>query len=127
MNSSGPNKKSFLLVEDETLIRMMIADMLERLGHIVSAEAGSQADALLLARDATFDGAILDFNLGGPNSVPVAEAIASRGIQFLFASGYVDLAMPLALRDRPLLRKPFQLDELDRALKGMWAISGHCG
>jgi CheY-like chemotaxis protein len=123
MSSSGPNKKSFLLVEDETLIRMMIADMLEALGHVVSAEAGSQADALSLARNATFDGAILDFNLGGPDSVPVAEAIASRGIPFLFASGYVDLAMPLALKDRPLLRKPFQLDALDRAINELWAVA----
>lgn len=54
--------------------------------------------------------------------IPVAEAIASRGIPFLFASGYVDLAMPLALKDRPLLRKPFQLDELDRAIKEMWIL-----
>lgn len=72
MNSS--TLKSFFLVEDEALIRMMLADMIEQLGNQLAAEAGSLGEALPLARNAIFDIAILDINLGGSsNSAPVAE------------------------------------------------------
>jgi hypothetical protein len=50
------------LVEDEAMIRMMVADMLEELGHIAAAEAGRLDQALQLARSTDFDVAILDVN-----------------------------------------------------------------
>ena len=55
------------LVEDEALIRMMIADMVEELGHRVVAEAGSIQAAEPLARTTVFDLGILDINIGGPH------------------------------------------------------------
>jgi CheY-like chemotaxis protein len=119
LNATEATGKSFLLVEDEALIRMMLADMLEELGHRVTAEAGSLAEALSLARDAAFDIAILDINLAGSVSVPAAEVIAERGIPFLFASGYSEAGVPRALGDRPMLRKPFQLKELQGAIRAL--------
>lgn len=116
MNSGS--RKSFFLVEDETLIRMMISEMIEELGYSVIAEAGSLAEALRMAPHAPFDMAILDFNLGsGSDSMPVAEIIAARRLPFVFASGYVGLVVPEAFRDRPMLRKPFRVDQLDRAIR----------
>jgi CheY-like chemotaxis protein len=44
-----------LLVEDEALIRMMIIEMLEELGHRVSGEAGRITPAVSLAQTAEFD------------------------------------------------------------------------
>ncbi|MCS3979761.1 CheY-like chemotaxis protein [Bradyrhizobium japonicum] len=57
------------------MIRMMVADMLEELGHTVSAEAANLAQALALASSAEFDFAILDFSLGAETSVSVADAL----------------------------------------------------
>ena len=54
MTESKPRQVSVLLVEDETLIRMMIAGMIEELGHTVVAEAGNMTQALILARTADF-------------------------------------------------------------------------
>jgi hypothetical protein len=54
---------SIFLVEDETLIRMMIADMIGELGHTVVAEAANIADALRLAETVDFGIAILDTSI----------------------------------------------------------------
>src|ERR1700722_9977816 len=54
-----------LLVEDEIMIRMMVADMVEELGHVVAAEAGDAGRAAELAQTGLFDLAILDVNLNG--------------------------------------------------------------
>lgn len=59
---------SVLLVEDEVLIRMMGADMIEELGHRVVAEAANVDQAIGLARSTSFDLAILDVNLDGTPS-----------------------------------------------------------
>ena len=105
-----------LLVEDEVLIRMMVADMLEDLGHTVAGEAGDLASALSLATSGTFDVAILDVSLGSHNSKPVADALQARGIPFAFASGYASDGVPEEYRGRPLLKKPFQPNELESCL-----------
>jgi DNA-binding response OmpR family regulator len=113
--------RSFLLVEDEALIRMMLVDMLEELGHAVVAEAGGIQDALRLAHDPSFEIAILDINLGGPTSAPVAEILAKRAVPFVFASGYGEGGVPEGFKNRPMLRKPFQMDDLDRAIRAALA------
>jgi CheY-like chemotaxis protein len=80
---------AFFLVEDEALLRMMTADMLEELGYRVVAEAGTVRAAEPLARTVEFDLAILDINVGGTNIAPIAEILAARGLPFIFVSGYV--------------------------------------
>ena len=79
---------SIFLVEDEGLIRLLVADMIEELGHRVVAEAGNIQEALVLAETAVFDLAILDINIGGSSIVPVAEIVDRRGLPFIFMSGY---------------------------------------
>ena len=116
-------RRSFFLVEDEALIRMMLVDMVEELGHAVVAEAGRIEDALRLAHDPGFDIAILDINLGGPTSAPVAEILAKRAVPFVFASGYGEGGVPEGFKNRPMLRKPFQVDDLDRAIQA--AVAEH--
>jgi CheY-like chemotaxis protein len=60
---------SVFLVEDDALTRMMIAEMVEELGHRVAAEAGNIDAAEPLTRTAEFDLGILDINIEGfPNS-----------------------------------------------------------
>ena len=60
--------------------------MLEELEHRVVAEAGTISAAEPLARNADFDMAVLDINVG-TNIAPIAQIIADRGLPFIFASG----------------------------------------
>lgn len=107
---------SVFLVEDEVMIRMMVADMLEELGYRVAAEAGEINEALKLAQSTEFDFAILDVNVNGKVISPVAELIQARNLPFIFATGYGSSGLPEEYRDRPALQKPFQLETLARVI-----------
>lgn len=95
---------------------MMIAEMVEELGHRVIAEAGSIRAAEPLAQNALFDLAILDINLGGHSILPIAQIVNDRRLPFVFASGYGTTGMPEPFGSRPVLRKPFLVGELGRAI-----------
>jgi DNA-binding response OmpR family regulator len=92
------------VVEDEPMIRMMVTDMLEELGHRLVAEAGDVEDGAKLAQRADFDLAILDVNLKGKLITPVAELIKARRSPIIFATGYGLEGLPEGFRDFP---KPF--------------------
>ena len=117
MPESKPRQVTVLLVEDETLIRMMIADMVEELGHTIVAEAGNMTEALALAQTADFEIAVLDINVGGAKIEPVADVIAGRRLPFIFASGYGAAGVPEKFRDRPTLQKPFPKERLGKAIE----------
>ncbi len=110
---------SVLLVEDETMIRMMVAEMLEDLGYRVAAEAGDIDEALRLVETVEFDIAILDVNVNGKVVSPVAAAIAARKRPFIFATGYGVQGMPEEFRSRPALQKPFQMETLARMIEAV--------
>ncbi|MDR6659522.1 response regulator [Tardiphaga sp. 1201_B9_N1_1] len=116
MTATNPPGGSVFLVEDEVMIRMMVADMLEELGYSVAAEAGDINEAIKLAGSAKFDIAILDVNVNGKVISPVAEVIASRNRPFIFATGYGAQGLPEEFRDRPTLQKPFQMETLAQVL-----------
>jgi DNA-binding response OmpR family regulator len=68
------------------------------------------------------DLAVLDINLGGTMSFPIAEALARRGIPFLFLTGYGDTAMELTVpenRQWPVCSKPFNIEHLVSVLEGI--------
>jgi len=105
-----------LIVEDDVMIRVVLADMLCELGYTVAAEAASIDEALEATRKTDFDFAILDADLKGRSVSPVADALVARDIRFVFITGYGDHGLS-AYRNRPTLRKPFQIDTLKRALQ----------
>jgi CheY-like chemotaxis protein len=120
MATERPAKaKRILVVEDEPMIRMLLEDMLGELGYTVAAEAARIEEALEATKNADFDVAILDADLNGEPALPVADALVTRGTPFVFATGYGELPKPY--RDRPTLRKPFQID----GLKGMLQSTLH--
>ena len=108
---------SVFLVEDEAMIRMMVADMLQDLGYSLAAEAGDIAEATKIAETYAFDIAILDVNVNGRVISPVAELIQARKIPFVFATGYGSQGVPEEFRHRPTLQKPFQMDTLRDVLE----------
>jgi CheY-like chemotaxis protein len=112
----GVKSASIFLVEDEALIRLMLADMMGELGHVVVAEASNVEIAQRLAETADFDLAILDINVAGSAIWPIAETIERRGLPFLFMSGYGSDSLPEAFRDRPVLNKPCTIQKLKQAI-----------
>jgi DNA-binding NtrC family response regulator len=108
-----------LIVEDETLVAMLLEDMLADHGCVVAGTADRIAQAMALIKDDSLviEAAILDVNLGGEASFPLAEILAAKGVPFVFATGYGVGGLPEAWRDRPTLQKPFSLDEVARMLR----------
>lgn len=106
-----------LVVEDESLVAMFLEDTLACIGCEIVATAARFADALAKAKALSFDVAILDVNLNGQQTFPIAEALVERGIKFVFATGYGAATLPESLQSAPVLKKPFQEEELERALR----------
>lgn len=114
--SSNLQGLKVLVVEDETIVAMLLEQMLEELGCEVVGVAGQVGPATELARTAEMDVAILDMNLGGQSVDPVAEALAARAAPFVFASGYGEDGLTARWRGRPVLTKPFRLEQLRQSL-----------
>ena len=108
--------RRILIVEDEALVSILIEDALTDLGIEVAGVAGTLEEALAHAEEGNFDCAILDVHIRGKEVFPVAEALAARGVPFLFATGYGESGVPEKFRERPVLQKPFMARELERAL-----------
>lgn len=109
--------KNVLIVEDEPLIAMMLEDFLDLLDHGFAGTADNVGAALARIGDGGIDAAILDVNLrGGEKSTAIAEALAERGVPFVFATGGGDDAVDPRFRDRPRLQKPFTMDGVAKAL-----------
>ncbi|WP_249150552.1 response regulator [Bradyrhizobium sp. JYMT SZCCT0180] len=104
---TSPTSYSVLLVEDEVMIRMMVADMLEELGHTVAGEPGEISQGIQLVQSIEFDLAIVDVNLNGQMITPVADVIKANRRPFIFATGYGAAGVPDGYRDQPTLQKAF--------------------
>lgn len=114
-------KRRILIVEDEPLIAMMLEDFLEAGGMEAAGVSDTVESALAVTGEGGFDAAILDVNLsGGQKSWPVAEALANKGIPFLFATGGSDGDIATEFRGRPTISKPYTLDGVNAAIKGLF-------
>ena len=81
--------RRILVVEDEYVIAMEIAGVLEDCGAEIVGPVGSVGEALdLVSRQRLIDGAVLDVNLGGERVFPVARLLAARSVPYLFVTGY---------------------------------------
>jgi len=119
MTGEGLAGARVLVVEDELLIAAMIAELLEEIGCVVLGPVARLKDAIKAASEDAIDGAVLDVNLAGETVYAVADALAGRGVPFLFLSGYGSEALPPQHGGRPTLRKPVRPDELLDALGGV--------
>ncbi|MFO1141594.1 MAG: response regulator [Amaricoccus sp.] len=80
--------RTLLVVEDEAIVAVMVAEILQEHGATVLGPVGSFGAAMLLAEDPRIDAAILDVNLRGEAVDPIALRLFNRGIPFAFATGY---------------------------------------
>ncbi len=99
-----------LVVDDEPLIAMMIADWLAEQGLETLGPAHSVAQALALLESEAADAAILDISLGNDDSYEVAEALSARNIPFAFATGHGADALAEHYTDVVTVSKPFDFE-----------------
>ncbi|HEX5006392.1 MAG TPA: response regulator [Hyphomonadaceae bacterium] len=104
------------VVEDEMTIALMIEDMLTDLGHRVTGVAMRLPQATEMAKDVEADVAILDINLDGRRSFPVAQMLRDRGVKLLFASGYGSPGLEAPFLEETIIKKPFEANDLKRAI-----------
>ena len=114
-----------LVVEDEALIAMLVAEGLSDAGAEVVGPAFSVNKALGLIECAASDGglsaAVLDINLGGAAVSPVADRLAALGVPFVYATGYGEDCDRGEHAAAPVLTKPFAPDVLVAAVEGLAA------
>jgi CheY-like chemotaxis protein len=104
-----------LLVEDETIVALLLREMLSELGCRVT-HAGSVEAALAALGERRFDIAVLDLNLDGDPADAVVEALEADGIPFIFTTGYGLEALSPRWTAWPVLQKPFGAEALAKAL-----------
>jgi CheY-like chemotaxis protein len=105
-----------LIVEDESLVTMLIEDILDELGCRVAGIASDVDEALMKSSEQEFDVAILDVNLNGSRSFRVAEKLSELHMPFVFSTGYGSSGVPVAFQEAPIIVKPFQEHDLRQAL-----------
>jgi two-component sensor histidine kinase/DNA-binding response OmpR family regulator len=103
-----------LLVEDEALTGMMMSDMLTELGFHVVGPFGRVADAIAAVGREDIHGAVLDVNLDGEMVYPVADAVAARGVPFVFVTGYGAEGIDARFAQVPVLQKPIERQMLQK-------------
>ena len=110
-----------LVVEDEPLVAMAVADCVTDAGCRVLGPVGDLSEALRTARTSKFDAALLDANLGGSDVDELAASLAQSGIPFAFVTGYGKDILPDAFRHVTVLTKPYDDDELKQVILAMVA------
>jgi DNA-binding NtrC family response regulator len=106
-----------LVVEDEVLVSWALEDMLAAWGCQVVGPAVRVNQGLALVAAGSIDAALLDVNLNGEKSYPIADALTARRVPFAFSTGYNKDTMPNEYRDLPMLQKPYSRSNLGKLLE----------
>ena len=101
-----------LVIEDEMLILMMIEDMLADLVCESVSVASKIGPAISLIEGQEFDTAMLDMNLNGIESYPIADALSARDVPYFFSTGNSVTDLKDGYRDQDVLKKPFTFEQL---------------
>ena len=106
-----------LIVEDEPLVLMDLEDRLTAMGYRVVGKATNLDRGCALARDLDIDFAVLDVNLAGANSAAIADELCSRGVPFIFVTGYTKSGIAERYRNCVSVAKPYETTALQQALQ----------
>ncbi|MBV1690303.1 response regulator [Novosphingobium sp. G106] len=105
-----------LIVEDEPIVALALEDLIEEAGGWpLSAERIDEAFAMIAEH--TVELAILDINVHGHRSYPVARMLLALGVPFIFATGYGDALHPPEFEAIPTIVKPYSLADIERAIE----------
>ena len=113
-----------LVVEDEVLFAETLVGLLQDGGFSAAGPTATVAGALSIMSKSAIDAAILDIRLVQELSYHVAYALKDRGIPFVFVTACRRLDLPLDLRSRPLIEKPFHPPALLQTLREVLPASG---
>lgn len=108
------NMPRILIVEDEIVVALFMEDILGEFGYEVAGVVSHLDEAL--ARERDYDLAVLDVHLNGRSVFDFADKLSAEGVPFVFATGYGERGIPERHRAWPVLQKPFQPEDLRRAL-----------
>jgi CheY-like chemotaxis protein len=108
------NGNRVMVVEDEALVAMVVSDAMIELGYQVVGPFSRPPDAIAAVKNNDIAAAILDINLAGTLVYPVAEELTSRGIPFVFVTGYGVESIDKRFADIPVLQKPIERETLQR-------------
>ena len=106
-----------LLIEDEELVTELIVDLLESEGCIIIGPFDRFSDAIHAASVGNFDVVLLDLDLAGTSTAPIAALLRQRELPFVFMTGLGKGGLPLEHAKRPVVAKPFKAQELIDTLK----------
>ena len=121
---AAAQSRRILIVEDSALVVMVIEEVIDDLGWEIVGPGTRLGEALELARTERFDAALVDVNLDGEMSWPVAEALRDRGIPFVFTTGYDGATvLPEQFAKQKVVNKPFTVSEIEQALQALTATS----
>ena len=106
-----------LVVEDESLVAMLLETILEDMGCLPVGPASTVEEGLAMAVDGErLDAALLDVNVAGREVFPIADALRERGVPFVFSTGYGEGGLPDDWRGHPTVQKPFTENAIREAL-----------
>jgi two-component sensor histidine kinase len=118
-----PQRKiTALLVEDEPLIAMMMADMLTDFDFDVLGPFATVAKAISAVDQANVHVALLDVNLAGEMVYPLASRLRELGVPFIFMTGYSSESIESRFMEAPILKKPVDQAQLYQTIKRMTEI-----
>lgn len=112
-----------LVIEDESLVAMLLETILDDMGCAVVGPESNIDDGLTAATTEGLDAALLDVNVAGREVFPVAEALKARGVPFVFSTGYGQAGLPEHWRGNPTIQKPFTEGAIREALMKAMNIS----
>jgi CheY-like chemotaxis protein len=101
-----------MIVEDEALVALVLADHHTEFGLSVVGPCASVAEATAAVEANDLDAAILDVNLGKELVYPVAELLSQRGVPFVFVTGYGPESIDTRFAHAAVLEKPVERDFL---------------
>jgi DNA-binding response OmpR family regulator len=109
-------QRRVLVVEDDVWIGMDVKSALDATGCQVLGPIATVNAAIRTVTSNRLDAAVLDINLGKELSFPIADALTSCNVPFLFLTAYDRATLPTAYRDKPVIAKPFLREALVRVL-----------
>jgi CheY-like chemotaxis protein len=123
ISKSAASNSTALLVEDEPLVAMMMADVLSDFEFDVIGPFASVDKAIAAVNGANVNVALLDVNLGGEMVYPVASRLRELGVPFIFMTGYAPEGISKEFNDTPILKKPVDQAELYQVIQRITEVA----